>query len=71
MQRDLVTAQSSQVTAEAAYVKSRVELDRATGQILNNNNISLDEAFKGVVSRPPSPIPALPPADGRRPAPRQ
>ena len=70
MQRDLVTAQSSQVTAEAAYVKSRVELDRATGQILNNNNISLDEAFKGVVSRPPSPIPALPPADGRQ-APRQ
>jgi outer membrane protein TolC len=60
MQRDLVTAQSSQVTAETAYVKSRVELDRATGQILNNNNISLDEAFKGVVARPPSPIPALP-----------
>jgi hypothetical protein len=49
------------VTAEAAYVKSRVELDRATGQILNNNDISLDEAFKGVVGRPPSPIPALPP----------
>jgi outer membrane protein TolC len=72
MQRDLVTAQSGQVTAEAAYVKSRVELDRATGQILNNNNISLDEAFKGVVARPPSPIPALPPADGRpAPPPRQ
>jgi outer membrane protein TolC len=61
MQRDLVTAQSSQVTAEAAYVKARVELDRATGQILTNNNISLDEAFKGVVSRPPNPIPAAPP----------
>ena len=30
MQRDLVTAESSQVTAEAAYIKSRVELDRAT-----------------------------------------
>ena len=61
MQRDLVTAQSSQVTAEAAYVKARVELDRATGQILTNNDISLDEAFKGVVSRPPNPIPAAPP----------
>jgi outer membrane protein TolC len=59
MQRDLVTAESNQVTAEAAYVKARVELDRATGQILTNNNISLDEAFKGVVSRPPSPIPAI------------
>jgi outer membrane protein TolC len=64
MQRDLVTAQSSQVTAEAAYVKSKVELDRATGQILNNNNVSLDEAFNGVVSRPPSLIPAAPPAGG-------
>jgi outer membrane protein TolC len=60
MQRDLVTSQSNQVTAEAAYIKSRVELDRATGQILNNNDISLDEAVQGVVSRPPSPIPALP-----------
>jgi len=66
MQRDLVTAESSQVTAEAAYIKSRVELDRATGQILSNNDISLDEAVKGVVSRPPSPIPAAP-----APAPRQ
>jgi outer membrane protein TolC len=62
MQRDLITAESNQVTAEAAYIKSRVELDRATGQILNHNDISLDEAVKGVVSRPPSPIPALPPA---------
>jgi outer membrane protein TolC len=72
MQRDLVTAQSNQVTAEAAYVKARVELDRSTGQILNNNNISLDEAFKGVVSRPPSPIPAVPPPGATQaPAPRQ
>ena len=43
-ERDLVTAQSSMVTAEAAYARARVELDRATGQILYNNNISLDEA---------------------------
>jgi outer membrane protein len=60
-QRDLVTAQSNEVAAEAAYAKAKVEMDRATGQILNNNNISLDEAFKGVVSRPPSPLPATPP----------
>jgi hypothetical protein len=39
-----------------------VELDRATGQTLTRNNISLDEAFKGSVSRAPSPIPATPPA---------
>jgi outer membrane protein TolC len=58
-ERDLVTAQSNTVAAEAAYAKARVELDRATGQILYNNNISMAEAAKGVVSRPPSPIPAV------------
>jgi outer membrane protein len=62
-QRDYVTAQSNQVSAAAAYAGARVELDRATGQILTNNNISLEEAFRGVVARPPSPIPAVPPAN--------
>ncbi len=61
-ERDLVTAQSNSLTAEAAYAKARVELDRATGQILYNNNVSMDEAVSGVVSRPPSAIPANPPA---------
>jgi outer membrane protein TolC len=56
-QRDLVTAQSNQVAAEAAYSKAKVELDRATGQILYNNNVSVDDAVKGLVARPPSPIP--------------
>ncbi len=60
-QRDLASAQSTEVAAAAAYAKARVELDRSTGQTLNNNNISLDEAFRGSVSRPPSPIPAVPP----------
>ncbi len=58
MQRDLATARQSEVAAEAAYAKAKVELDRATGQTLNDNNISLEEAFQGVVSRPPSPLPA-------------
>src|SRR6185369_16794653 len=52
-ERDLVTAQSNTVADEAAYAKARVELDRATGQILYNNNVSLSEAAKGVVARPP------------------
>ena len=63
-----MTAQSNMVTAEAAYARAKVELDRATGQILYNNNISLDEAQKGVVARPPSAIPDAPPAAA---APRQ
>ena len=61
-QRDLVTAQSNLVAAESAYAKARVEINRATGQTLNDNDISIDEAFRGVVSRPPSPIPDVPPA---------
>jgi outer membrane protein TolC len=64
-QRDLVTAESNEVAAQSAYAKAKVEVDRATGQTLYANNISLEEAFKGVVSRPPSTIPATPPA--RRP----
>jgi outer membrane protein TolC len=60
-QRDLVTAESNEMAAQSAYAKAKVEVDRATGQTLYNNNISLEEAFKGVVSRPPSPIPAAPP----------
>jgi outer membrane protein TolC len=56
-ERDLVTAQSNLVTAEAAYVRAKVEIDRSTGQILYANNVSLDEAFRGKVSRPPNPLP--------------
>jgi outer membrane protein len=63
-QQALTAAESNEVTARAAYARAKVELDRATGQILTNNDISIDEAFKGVVSRPPSQLPALanPPA---------
>ena len=56
-QRDLLTAQSNEVTALAVYAKARVELDRATGQTIDRNNISLDEAFHGSVSRASVPPP--------------
>jgi outer membrane protein TolC len=60
-QQALTAAASNEVAAKAAYVKARVELERSTGQILVNNSISLDEAFRGVVSRPPSAIPDVTP----------
>ena len=60
-QRDLTTAESNLVAAASAYSKAKVEMDRATGQTLYNNNVSLDEAFKGKVSRPPSAIPETAP----------
>lgn len=68
-QQALAAAGSSEVAAKAAYHKAKVELDRATGQILTNHNISLDEAARGVVSRPPSALP--PPAPPAAQLPQQ
>jgi outer membrane protein len=54
---NLTQSQAQEVAALGAYSKARVELQRATGQLLNENNISLAEAAKGVVARPPNTIP--------------
>jgi outer membrane protein TolC len=56
-QQALAAAEYSEVQAEAAYAKAKVELDRATGQLLYHNSISLDEAFRGAVARPSDPVP--------------
>ncbi len=45
--RDLATAESALVAARTAYQKARVELDRATGETLIANAISLDAARTG------------------------
>ena len=73
-QRDLAQAESNLVTARAAYEKSRVELDRATGLTLTRLGIEIAEAetgsvktlpkVPGVVPRPAdqnSPVPGAPP----------
>lgn len=58
-QRDLTAAQASEVASLSTYARARNELERATGQTLPANNIQIDEAMKGSVSRPPSAIPAV------------
>jgi outer membrane protein len=58
-QRDLSTAGGNVVTAEATYAQARAQLDIATGMTLQNNNVELDEAKSGQVSRPPTPLPPL------------
>ncbi len=63
-QRDLTTAQSSEVAALSQYSQARVTLDTATGQILRKYEIDIDEAVKGVVSRAPSALPVLEPNGG-------
>ena len=56
-QRDLAVARSAEVKAMNDYMKSRVEMDRATGQTINKNGISMDEAYKGQITRAPQGLP--------------
>ncbi len=50
----LATAESTLVSAMAAYEKSRVELDRAIGTTLDNIGISIADAAKGQVTHMPN-----------------
>ena len=42
------------MNAMVAYEKSRIELDRATGLLLDHNGISVDDASRGQVTRLPN-----------------
>src|SRR3984957_7727537 len=53
-QSQLATAESTLVNAMVAYEKSRVELDRATGQLLDHAGISIEDAARGQVAHLPS-----------------
>jgi outer membrane protein len=50
----LATAESTLLSATAAYEKSRIELDRAVGTLLDHENISIDDAARGQVSHMPT-----------------
>jgi outer membrane protein TolC len=43
----LAQAKSTEVAAKSSYVKARAALQRATGSIVSDNNISVDNAIKG------------------------
>src|SRR3981081_298555 len=53
-QSGLATAESALVNAMVAYEKSRVELDRATGQLLDHTGVSIEDAARGQVTRMPN-----------------
>lgn len=53
-QSALATAESTLMSAMAAYEKSRIELDRAVGVTLDKAGISIDDAAKGQVTRMPT-----------------
>jgi outer membrane protein TolC len=73
----LATAESTLMSAMAAYEKSRVELDRAVGTLLDHNGISIDDAARGQVTRMPNvpyvaprkDLPAIAPSTGETPPP--
>jgi outer membrane protein TolC len=50
-QRDLVTAEAAVTTALVAYSNARVALDRVVGRTLEVNQIRIEEARTGVVSK--------------------
>jgi outer membrane protein TolC len=56
-QRDVAQAQSAEVAALSDYSRAQVQFDVATGQTLINNNVAIDEAFRGRVSTPPAVVP--------------
>ena len=47
MQRDLATAQSTELAALVSYNNSKVSLDQTTGSTLEVNHVSLDQVHSG------------------------
>lgn len=67
-QRDLAQSESNLVGARAAYEKSRVELDRATGLTLTRLGIDIADAETAQVRKPPK-VPGVAPRSPSPPAP--
>jgi outer membrane protein len=63
----LTTSESNLVSAKAAYEKSLIELDRATGLLLDHAGISVAEAVRGQVTHMPA-VPDVAPRQDLRPA---
>jgi len=66
-QRDDTTRQLSEVDALDQYQRARTQLEQVMGNILEKNDVNIDEAKNGQVSRPPDPIPAVPPDSSNPP----
>jgi outer membrane protein len=63
----LTTSESNLVSAKAAYEKSRIELDRATGLLLDHTGINVAEATRGQVTHQPQ-VPYVAPRQDPAPA---
>ena len=56
-QRSLAQSRASEILTQNEFIIARTELDRITGRTLAVNNVSIDEAYEGRVSKNPDPIP--------------
>ncbi len=56
-QRDLASAQSSEIQSIANYSHARIAVDQALGTTLEVNNVSVAEAMSGHISAAPSNVP--------------
>jgi len=63
----LTTGESNLVSAKAAYEKSRVELDRATGLLLDHAGIDVADATRGTVTHLPN-VPYVAPRQDAQPS---
>jgi outer membrane protein len=63
----LTTGESNLVSAKAAYEKSRIELDRATGLLLDHAGIDIADATRGQVTHLPS-VPYVAPRQNAAPS---
>ena len=62
----LTTSESNLVSAKAAYEKSRIELDRATGALLDHAGIDITDATRGQVTHLPN-VPYVAPRQDAQP----
>ena len=63
-QRDTTTRELAEVQAKNAYVRARINVQNATGTVLKDYDVDIEQAKTGVVGRPADLIPAVtaPPA---------
>jgi outer membrane protein len=66
-QSGLATAESNLVSAMAAYEKSQIELDRATGLLLDHAGIVMSDAQRGEVTHAPK-VPFIAPRSDAQPS---
>jgi outer membrane protein TolC len=59
-QQTTVARELSEASALNQYIHAKLDLQNSLGRILDDYNVSIDDAKKGTVGREPDPIPATP-----------